>query len=255
MEKNYIILHKSLMEDALYQKEPFTKWQAWIDLVFLAYGTPSELYIRGIKVHTDRGCVYMGVNKLSERWKWSRGKVERFIRYLADNKRIEVKTSNTVNCIIILGYDQYQGVPQTEKSKEKPKSRPKKPISSLITKGREVFEKRFSDLFDGNAYYWQAKDAVAMDALTKKITYSRSQRDMPCEDDDIVKALTAFLNSITDQWILKNFSVTMINNKYNEIVSQAKANIINDRDSKGHQDKRRGSEVTATGAKDYEGAF
>jgi len=39
--------------------------------------------------------------------------------------------------------------------------------------------------------------------------------------------LTLFLNSITDPWLLKNFSVTSINGKYNEIVAQAKAAFAN----------------------------
>lgn len=110
-------------------------------------------------------------------------------------------------------------------TQEKPaeKKSKKKPVNPLITKGRELFESRYADLFEGGVYYWQAKDAAAMDALTKKIIHSRQQRGMSIEEDDVLKALTAFLNSITDPWLLKNFSVTSINGKYNEIVAQARA--------------------------------
>ena len=106
-------------------------------------------------------------------------------------------------------------------AQEAPKK--KKAVNPLISRGREVFEKRYSDLFDGNAYYWQAKDAVAMDSLTKKIIHSRKQKGMSIEEDDVIDALGIFLMSIRDQWIVKNFSVTNINSKYNEIVAQAKA--------------------------------
>jgi hypothetical protein len=142
-------------------------------------------------------------------------------------------------------------------AQEKPaeKKSKKKPVNPLITKGRELFESRYADLFEGGVYYWQAKDAAAMDALTKKIIHSRQQRGMSIGEDDVLKALTAFLNSISDQWILKNFSVTHINGKYNEIVAQAKANLNNGKDRTEHQDKRRSAEVTAADAKDYEGAF
>ena len=290
------------MEDPLYLKETFTKWQAWCDLIFMAYHTPTEFFIRNVKVKAKRGCVYMGVKDLSDRWRWSRSKVERFIKYLVDDERVKVKPSNVVNCIVIMNYDKYQGEPTNDSPtdptteplrnkddnvllstspnvdicevllqlqeqmkelkerldahEEKPKKkREKKPVNPLISKGRDVFDKRYCDLFDGDVYYWQAKDAGAMDALTKKIIYSRSQRNMSVEEDDIVQALSAFLNSISDQWILKNFSVTNINSKYNEIVSQAKANLSNAKDRTEHQDKRRSAEVTASDAKDYEGAF
>ena len=131
----------------------------------------------------------------------------------------------------------------------------KKAASPLVARGREIFEKRYADLF-GDSYYWQAKDAAAMGSLTKKITYSRNQKGMPTDDGEVLKALEAFLASITDEWLLKNFSVTNINSKYNEIVAQARAKMdYGKTDRQNLCDKRRSSEVTALTAKDYEGSF
>ena len=131
----------------------------------------------------------------------------------------------------------------------------KKAASPLVTRGREIFEKRYTDLF-GEGYYWQAKDAAAMVSLTKKITYSRKQKGMPIDDGEVLKALEAFLASITDEWLLKNFSVTNINSKYNEIVAQARAKMNYGKTNRQNLcDKRRSSEVTALTAKDYEGSF
>jgi len=283
-------LYRSSLNDPLYLKEPFTKWQAWCDLILLAYFAPSEFFVRGIRVKAKRGCVYKGTLELAERWKWSRGKVERFISYLVSDKRVSVQKNNVIGCISIINYEKYQqnestnesanetpngqanehlirrlkeednnikaesqncdvglgGEPmklllqmqeqlselkerldaQDQKPVEKKPSK-KKEVNPLITKGREIFEKRYSDLFDGGVYYWQAKDAAAMDALTKKIIHSRKQKGMSVEEEDVLKALTAFLNSITDPWLLKNFSVTSINGKYNEVVAQARAAITN----------------------------
>ena len=283
MATGYIKLYRSSMNDPLYIKEPFTKWQAWCDLILSAYFAPSEFFVRGIRVKAKRGCVYKGTLELAERWKWSRGKVERFLSYLVSDKRISIQKSNVISCISIINYEKYQqnettnestnettnestnrsthkniykktnniynaesqncdvglGSGQTEvllqqlmeqmsELKERLDAQEKKPskkkaVNPLITRGREIFEKRYADLFDGGVYYWQAKDAVAMDALTKKIIHSRKQKGMSVGDDDVMAGLNAFLNSITDQWLLKNFSVTSINGKYNEIVAQAKA--------------------------------
>ena len=283
-------MYRSSLNDPLYLKEPFTKWQAWCDLILLAYFAPSEFFVRGIRVKTKRGCVYKGTLELAERWKWSRGKVERFLTYLVSDKRISIQKSNVISCMSILNYEKYQqnestnestnGTPNEstnestykniykktnniikavsqncddgleedpisilhqlmsqmadlkerldaqEQSAEK-KSSKKKAVNPLITKGREIFEKRYSDLFDGGFYYWQAKDAAAMDSLTKKITHSRKQKGMSVEEEDVLKGLTAFLDSITDPRLMKNFSVTNINGKYNEIVAQAKAAVKN----------------------------
>lgn len=288
MATGYIKLYRSSLNDPLYLKEPFTKWQAWCDLILLAYFAPADFFVRGIRVKAKRGCVYKGTLELAERWKWSRGKVERFITYLVSDKRVSVQKSNVIGCISILNYEKYQQNDTTnESANESPngqanehlirrnkednnnlkaesqncdvglgseqmklllsmqeqlaelkerldaqettekKPAKKKQVNPLIAKGREIFEKRYADLFDGGVYYWQAKDSAAMDALTKKIIHSRKQKGMSIEEGDVLKALTAFLNSITDPWLLKNFSVTSISGKYNEIVAQARAAIAN----------------------------
>ena len=249
-----IKLNRLITEDPLYRKEPFTKWQAWLDLILSACYEPGDMFVRGIKVKMKRGSVYKSAMELAERWKWSRGKVERFIAYLAEEKRIVLQKSKVISSMAIVGYDAYaidddgsqdavlqklmaqmselkervdaseQPILTPEEPKAETKKTPrKKSVNPLITKGREVFESKYSDLFDGAAYYWQAKDAAAMDSLTKKIIYARKQKNMPTEDDDVIKAFVVLLDSIVDPWVTKNFSVTNINSKYNEIVAQARA--------------------------------
>ena len=278
--EGYVKLYRSSMKDPLYMNESFTKWQAWCDLILSAYYVPAEFFIRGIKVKTKRGCVYKGTLELADRWRWSRGKVDRFLNYLVNDKRISIQKNNVVSCISILNYDKFQQngttndttnkaandtpnrstqkkdkkeknilfpesqndtgddllkkvIDELEELKErldeqekqkKPKKKEKKnkEPNPLITKGREVFESRYSDLFN-DSYYWQAKDAVAMESLTKKIIFSRTQKNMSVENEDVIKALESLLLSISDEWILKNFSVTNVNSKYNEIVAQARA--------------------------------
>ena len=310
--EGYVKLYRSSLKDPLYMKEAFTKWQAWCDLILIAYHTPTDIFVRNVKVKAKRSCVYMSVADLAERWRWSRGKVDRFLKYLEDDMRIKVKVSNIVNCIAIVNYEKFQQPSQDERTngatnrasngatnghnrindnndnillfpaspesdtgegvlqqilsqmqelkdrldaQEQPKPEKKtkkKEPNPLIVEGRKVFEKRYADLFS-DSYYWQAKDAAAMDALTKKIIYSRQQKGMSVEVEDVLKALGALLESVQDAWILKNFSVTNINSKYNEIVAQARA--AKNNSNQDGTDKRRSSEVTATSAEDYKGAF
>lgn len=91
----------------------------------------------------------------------------------------------------------------------------------LNSKSRSLFEKYFRETF-GDNYYWTAKDAGSMSQLIQKITFSRTQKEMPVDDDSMLYALQILLSSIKEGWIFENFSVTNINSKYNEIVSQAK---------------------------------
>ena len=103
---------------------------------------------------------------------------------------------------------------------EKPK-RKRKAANPLIAPCREIFEGYYNEIYDA-AYYWQAKDAVAMGSLISKITNSRKSKGKATEEEDIKSALSAMLHSVKDEWMLKNFSVTNIDSKYNEIVAQAR---------------------------------
>jgi len=94
-------------DDDLYFRDPFTRWQAWIDLIMLAYPSDSELYVRGIRIEAKRGCVYMASEQLAKRWQWSRGKVLRFLDGLETVQQIVQQKSNVINCISITYYEHY----------------------------------------------------------------------------------------------------------------------------------------------------
>lgn len=101
----------------------------------------------------------------------------------------------------------------------------KKPQKEHTTchRGRQIFEAYFLELY-GEPYYWQAKDAKAMNSILKKIAFARSHKNppLPTDDDSLLKAWSEFLHLIDKTWIMNNFSVNKIDSQYNEIVSEMK---------------------------------
>lgn len=57
------------MDNPIWLEERFTKGQAWVDLIMMAKRPDSD----------DPGAVCCSVLYLANRWKWSHGKVRRFI--------------------------------------------------------------------------------------------------------------------------------------------------------------------------------
>lgn len=96
----------------------------------------------------------------------------------------------------------------------------KKVEPTLNAKARMMFEEFYKATFDQD-YYWSAKDAGNMSKLLDKLKYQRTQKGLPNEDDDVLSALSAFLEAINDNWIMENFSVAIINSKFNELRAQA----------------------------------
>lgn len=94
---------------------------------------------------------------------------------------------------------------------------------TICHRGRQIFEAYFLELY-GEPYYWQTKDAKAMNSILKKIAFARSHKNspLPTDDDSLLKAWGEFLHLIDKTWIMNNFSVNKIDSQYNEIVSEMK---------------------------------
>lgn len=74
MAKGWIKLHRKLMDSPMWTAEPFTKGQAWVDLLMMAEHETKGEY--------KAGSVYKSQRYLAQRWHWSEKKVSRFLRDL-----------------------------------------------------------------------------------------------------------------------------------------------------------------------------
>ena len=101
--------YRKSVDNPLYFSEPFTKWQAWTDMILIANHAEGFFFKRGIKIQVTRGQIGYDLDTLAKRWKWSRGKVERFFRVLEIDKQITRQKSNVSTLITVLNYDLYQG--------------------------------------------------------------------------------------------------------------------------------------------------
>ena len=104
----WISIHRKITENPMWLSEPFTRSQAWIDLIILANHKDSWFIKRGIKVEIKRGQVGHDLANLAIRWRWSRGKVERFISILETSNQIVTQKTNITTLLSIVNYDTYQ---------------------------------------------------------------------------------------------------------------------------------------------------
>ncbi len=97
--------------------------------------------------------------------------------------------------------------------------------SSLAKMAKEVICEFFKESF-GEPMYWSGKEAGLTTQLLNKIKFSLKQKELSDSDEDIINALRTFLkNSIDDEWIKNNFSLTLLNTKYNDIVVSRKGKL------------------------------
>lgn len=98
---SYIKIDRGLKNNSLWLLEkPFTKGQAWVDLLMLAQGVEKSREYRGKQQIMKRGNVYTSIYFLSKRWGWGRMKVYRFLEKLMIDEMIVVqgwKIDDTTN--------------------------------------------------------------------------------------------------------------------------------------------------------------
>lgn len=119
MTEGWIKLHRKLSEDPQWLKEPFTRGQAWVDLLMLANHDKGYIRVRGNRLDVLRGQVGWSEQALSRRWQWSRSRVRKFLSELEKlEHQIEQQKNNISSIITIVNYESYQTKNSRKDSRE-----------------------------------------------------------------------------------------------------------------------------------------
>ena len=101
-------IDRKLLYDSIWLAEPFTRGQAWVDLIGRCnFADKTHLY-KGVLQEVKRGQIPTSTIELATRWKWSRGKVARFLDALETNGMIKQKRTTNGTLITVENYGFYQ---------------------------------------------------------------------------------------------------------------------------------------------------
>ena len=138
----WIKLHRSMFDNELWMAEPFTKAQAWIDLIGHTNHKPGSTWIRGIEVKIERGQLAWSELTMAKRWQWSRNKVRRYLKLL-EKKGMAIQQTNKVTSILtICNYERYQGDDTTGDTTDE--------TTGDTTEGQQKDNKRYTNKNDKN---------------------------------------------------------------------------------------------------------
>lgn len=99
MAKNvgWVKIFRKLIDNRMYFSEPFDKTHAWIDLIMIA---------------DSSGTISTNIKQLANRWKWSEGKVRRYLAKLSEEDMVRTDGSHggvsNGTTIDIVKYSDYQ---------------------------------------------------------------------------------------------------------------------------------------------------
>jgi len=96
------IPNDDVFDNSLWTADKFTKGQAFIDLYRLAQFKEGIVHKRGIFIQLKPGQIGWSIVEFGKRWKWSIGKVKRFLKYLKKVGQIELQNTNVSTTITLL---------------------------------------------------------------------------------------------------------------------------------------------------------
>lgn len=109
----YFKIDRQIFDHWLWDDKPFSRGQAWIDLIGLANYEDGKTLYRGKVVSCERGTVYRSISYLADRWGWSWEKTKNFLSSLESDNMVKTKTTTNLTTITLMNYGKFQDVPGT----------------------------------------------------------------------------------------------------------------------------------------------
>ena len=106
--KGAIWIHREIQDHQLWRDKPFSKGQAWIDMLLLANYKDNKIIHKNKMVIINRGEFVRSERFLAGRWGWSKSKVHDFLLLLESDEMIAKKSDQKANRISICNYNKYQ---------------------------------------------------------------------------------------------------------------------------------------------------
>lgn len=107
--KGWISIYRQMQEHWIWKsKEPFDKRSAWIDLLLMVNYQKEKIEFDNTIIEVDKGQRITSLEKLANRWGWSRHKVSDFLNRLEQEHMLVQVRDKKKTLISIANYDKYQ---------------------------------------------------------------------------------------------------------------------------------------------------
>ena len=157
----YIKLYRDIQEHWIWQGKPFSKGQAWIDLLMAANHDDNKVVLGNEIILVERGCLITSEVKLAKRWGWSRCKVRAFLDLLKQDEMIVKKSDSKKTYLKIVNYSVWQNS-ETGKKQQKDSVQTSKRQRSDTNKNdkndkndkEDISKRNFSELSKAKIEEW-----------------------------------------------------------------------------------------------------
>lgn len=214
----WVKVYRSLMDHWLWQDKPFSKGQAWVDLLFLVNHKPQKTLIDGKLQEVDRGQTITSVRKLCERWGWSNTKVRRFLKMLESDGMVNVKSDSKKTVINVVNYSVYQDS-ESEKTTVKRQSNDAETSQKHTNKNEKNVknEKNINTMrnADANALFERLWKAYPNKRGKGQVSDAKKRKLAEIGEEHVLRAMTRYIEDLKQEdWRKPQNGSTFFNSGY-----------------------------------------
>lgn len=114
MKEGWIKIYRQLRDCWVWKSKPFSKGQAWIDLLLKANHTDTKILFNGNLTTIKKGQILTSIRKLVDEWGWSKNTVTKFLNLLEEDGMLTRESDNHRTLITIENYSVFQDSKDTE---------------------------------------------------------------------------------------------------------------------------------------------
>ena len=117
MSDGWILIHRQICDnDYLWDDKPFSRGQAWIDLIMAA--EIADVYSQKHGITVERGQLIVKLRDLADRWGWSKSKVFDFLNSLRSAGMAKIEADNKRTLLTIANYSKFQDRQDTSRTRK-----------------------------------------------------------------------------------------------------------------------------------------
>jgi hypothetical protein len=180
-ERGVFAVDRGIWDHPMFADEPFTEREAWSWLIGEASFKTRTRNVGGKIVQLERGQLAASVRFMAERWKWSKSRVDRFLKRLKTETMIGTDSGTGLLVLTISNYDRYQRVSLPEGDSDRDTLRD--------TDGTAAGQQRDKREDTESTEYTEKNSELRSGAPPTKPTYTDSRHELWGEGVPILQSL------------------------------------------------------------------
>jgi DNA-binding transcriptional regulator YhcF (GntR family) len=180
MNEGFILLHRKMLENAIFYKADY--YQIWSYILLKVNHKDNEFIFNNAKKVVKKGGGIFSQKKISDDLKIPIGTVHNALKYLKTENQIEIKTTTKYTEIQVVNWKQYQDFESIFESRLKAKRKPDETNKhvihdkTLLEQCQEFVQTYGQNMINDFLRYWEEKDKKGKAKWMKCETWETKRR-------------------------------------------------------------------------------